>query len=192
LKDEGNSLILDAAESDARKDNEHGVTIHDSAHIPAGKRLIPLYDDVSTIGGKLPSGYTAKIEPDSQAAEWIDPGDWFKSATHAIRHYEDSMVEYPSGCILAMKEVKERQLMIWGRDYVVETSEYRITKRVQRGNDDDYIRAYSSNTETHPDGQLIHEPLDIAWKDINRIFLVLGYVVKKGNGTIVHSNQYNK
>jgi len=165
------------------------VKFYDSENAPSGKRLIPLYDDVSTIGGNLPTGYTAQMPPDSQASEWIDPGDWFKSATHAIRHYEDSMVEYPSGCILAMKEVKERQLIIWGREYVIETNEYRITKRVQRGKTEDYIKAYSSNTDVYPDGQLVHEPQDIAWKDIRRIFLVLGYVVKKGDGTIVYSSQ---
>jgi hypothetical protein len=148
----------------------------------SSKKLIPFYDDVATIGGV--NGQSANMQGVSTPSEYIDTGDWFREATAAIRHYGDSMIEYPPGSILALKEVRERQLIVWGKDYVIETSEYRLTKRVQRGINDDHVRAYSSNTETYPDGQLIHEYLDIAWKDVHRIFLVLGYVVK-----IVYSNQ---
>jgi hypothetical protein len=151
------------------------------------KKLIPFYDDAETIGGV--NGQSANMQGISTPSEYIDTGDWFREATAAIRHYGDSMVEYPPGSILALKEVRERQLIVWGKDYVIETSEYRLTKRVQRGINDENIRAYSSNTETYPDGQLIHEYLDVAWKDIRRIFLVLGYVVKKNGGTIVYSSQ---
>jgi hypothetical protein len=152
-----------------------------------GKKLIPFYDDVTSIGGT--NEISANMDGISNPAEYIDTGDWFRDATAAIRHYGDSMTEYPPGCILALKEVNERQLIVWGRDYMIETSEYRITKRVQRGKTEEYIRAYSSNQETYQDGTLIHEPLDIAWKDVRRISLVLGYVVKKNGGTMVYSNQ---
>ena len=149
------------------------------------RNRIPLYDNTSTIGG---TNNAASIEAISNPTEYIDTGDWFRNATAAIRHYGDSMIEYPLGCILALKEVVERQLIIWGRDYVIETNEYRITKCVQRGNDESRILAYSSNKETYPDGKLKHEPIDIAWDDIRRIFTVLGYVVKKDGGTIVYNN----
>jgi len=151
------------------------------------KRLIPFYDDVTTIGGT--NGLTANMQSVSAASEYIDTGDWFRDATAAIRHYGDSMTEYPPGCILALKEVNEWQLLLWGKDYVIETNEYRITKCVQSGIDKEHITAYSSNVETYPDGRLKHEPQDIAWKDIRRIFLVLGYVVKNNGGTIVYNNQ---
>jgi uncharacterized protein (DUF779 family) len=62
-------------------------------------------------------------------------------------------------------------------------------QQVQRGDNNEYIKAYRSNTKTYPDGKLIHEPQDIAWKYIREIFLVLGYVVKKGGGTILFSNK---
>jgi hypothetical protein len=171
----GNGSMLKTGEGDMLKFSE-----------AAGKKLIPFYDDVSTIGGI--NEKVANMDGINTPSEYIDTGDWFRDATAAIRHYGESMVEYQPGCILALKEVKERQLVVWGKDYVIETNEYRITKRVQRGINDEYIKAYSSNTETYPDGQLVHEPLDIAWKDIHRIFLILGYVVKKNGGTIVFSN----
>ncbi|MDR1553005.1 MAG: hypothetical protein LBS69_06030 [Prevotellaceae bacterium] len=153
----------------------------------SNRKLIPFYDDTITVGGI--NEQDADTRSITAPSEYIDAGDWFKDATAAIRHYGDSMVEYPSGCILALEEVRDRQLILWGRDYVVETRGYRITKRLQRGKNDEYIKAYSTNTETYPDGQLIHEPVDIAWKDITKILLVLGYVVKKGGGTMVYNKK---
>jgi len=154
------------------------------------RHLIPLYNEVVSIGGT--NDRIANMDEAGYVEEFIDTGSWFITATGAIRHYGDSMTEYQSGCILALKEVKERQLIIWGKDYVIETSEYRITKRIQRGKTDEYIRAYSSNEEKYQDGTLIHEPLDISWNNIHRIFLVLGYVVKTSEGTMVYNNPNKK
>lgn len=152
----------------------------------SNKKLIPFYDDVISIGGK--NDITTNVDGKSIPTDYIDAGDWFKDATAAIRHYGESMNEYPTGCILALKEVKDRELIIPGRDYTIETSEYRVTKRVQMGKSESYITAYSTNYETYADGRLIHEPFDIPWRAINRISLVLGYVVKKNGGTIVFNS----
>jgi hypothetical protein len=139
--------------------------------------LIPFYDDITTIGGMNTLAESGAVY---KPTEYINTGDWFRDATAALRHYGDSMVEYPSGCILALKEVKDKSLLIWGEDYVIETSEYRITKKVQRGPSKEFVTAYSTNTETYPDGRQIHEPIDIPI-DSARFLLVLGYVVKKKN-----------
>ena len=95
-------------------DEKQPVQFYDPEFLPNNKRLIPLWDDVSSVGGHLRGERSALIEPNSLPAEWIDPGDWFKSATAAIRHYGDSMVEYQPGCILALKEVQDRRLIIPG------------------------------------------------------------------------------
>lgn len=157
---------------------------------PPPRRLIPFYDDVSTIGGinRLGASMDAVFGPD----EYIDTGDWFRDASAAIRHYGESMVEYPTGCILAIKEVQDRELIIPGRDYVIETSEYRVTKRIQKGKDPEHFTAYSTNPETYVDGRLIHEPFDIAWSAVRHISSVLGYVVKKNGETMMFSNQKTK
>ena len=155
----------------------------DTENILQRRNIIPLYSDISSIGGN--NELVSNMDGVSQPVEYIDTGDWFIDATAAIRHYGDSMTEYPPGCILALKEVQERQLLIWGENYVIETSEYRITKRIQRGKSEKHIKACSSNIEMYPDGALIHEPIDIAWSDIRKIFLVLGHVIKKNGGTIV-------
>ena len=189
----GQTRIVDTKVPNAQPEttdveDDSGPQIYDFESKPPGKRLIPLYDDVSTIGGKLERGYSAKMQPDSSASEWIDLGGWFKNATHAVRHYEDSMIEYPSGCILALKEVHDRRLIIPGKNYVIETSELRVTKKVQFTDDPEYIRAHSTNNEKYEDGTLIHQPFNIPVESIAGIFEVLGHVVKTGVGTIMHAN----
>ena len=148
------------------------------------KRLIPFYDDVATIGGI--NGVMADTDNTPAAPELIDAGDWFPEATAAIRHYGDSMLEYPSGSILAIKRVQDARLIINGRNYVIETSEFRITKQLQ---DDggDYIMAYSSNTATYPDGRQIHSPIRIPKETIRHLDLVLGCVTKEFAGNEIYS-----
>ena len=140
------------------------------------RKLIPFYDDVATIGGK--NSISASMDGHMPGNEWIDAGDWFTDATAAIRHYGDSMNEYPSGCILALKELHDKRQIVWGRNYCIETDEMRVTKRLQLGTED-YLMAYSSNTDTYPDGHLIHEPFPIYKSTIRRIFMVIGCVIKE-------------
>ena len=148
--------------------------------LPTKKNLIPFYDDVSTIG-RL-NDRVANTDPNSPS-EWIDAGDWFPEATAAIRHYGDSMVEYSSGSILALRRVNDQRLIMNGRNYVIETSEYRVTKQLQ--DDGDHFMAYSTNRETYPDGRQIHAPFSIPKDAIRYIYLVLGCVTKEySNGAI--------
>ncbi len=147
------------------------------------KKLIPFFDDITTIGGHNDSVSIMEISQ-NHVSEWIDAGDWFPEATAAIRHYGDSMIEYPSGSILALKRVHDKRLIINGRNYVIETTEFRVTKQLQ---DDggDYIIAYSSNRETYPDGRQIHSPIRIPKDTIRSIDLVLGCVLKEySNGAL--------
>ena len=140
-----------------------------------GKKMIPLYDSVATIGGRNEA--VANVD-DNGVAEWVDAGDWFPDATAAIHHYGDSMVEYPSGCILVLRRVYDPRLLINGENYVIETDEFRITKQIQ-DDGEDYIMAYSSNRETYPDGRLIHSPIKIPKEAIRHLDLVVGCVIKK-------------
>lgn len=142
---------------------------------PAAKNKIPLYDDVETIGGY--NNTVANVDTQHRVSEWIDAGDWFPDATAAIHHYGDSMVEYPSGCILVLKRVNDPRLLINGEHYVIETDEFRITKQIQ--DDGDVITAYSTNRETYPDGRLIHSPIRIPKEAIRHLDLVVGCVIKR-------------
>ncbi len=127
--------------------------------------------------GRLPLHEKA-LDGNNKGNEWIDIGELFPKATSAIRHYGDSMEEYPSGAILILKRIINPELIIWGRNYYVETKEIAVTKRLQDGGDD-YIIGYSSNLQTYPDGRLIHEPVKIPRKEIHHIYLILGCVTKE-------------
>lgn len=139
-------------------------------------RVIPFYD-VETTGG-----YDGRVSASDEGSlvGYIQPGGWFDGReSAAIRHVGDSMVEYPNGCVLAVREVKEKRLLVPGRNYVIETREYRVTKRVQRGSRENTIMLYSSNTEKYDDGRLIHEPFEVELEDVLHIFSILGYIVNQ-------------
>lgn len=140
-------------------------------------RMIPFYD-AETTGGY--EGRVASSDGVANLKGYIYAGDWFDGReTAAIRHFGDSMTEYPNGCILAVKEVRNINLLVPGRNYVIETDEYRITKRVQKGSQPGMIALYSSNQEKYEDGRLVYEPFEIDVQDIRRVFSVLGYIVNQ-------------
>ena len=151
------------------------VLIHYEDCNKNGRRKIPFYD-AETTGGY--EGLVSSSTTEVALRGYIDAGDWFDGKeTAAIRHVGNSMIEFPDGCILALREVKERRLLIPGMNYVIETDEYRITKRVQKGSTKNSIALYSSNQEKYEDGRLIYEPFEIEVSDIRRIFRILGVIV---------------
>ncbi|MCH5346336.1 MAG: hypothetical protein J1E63_04465, partial [Muribaculaceae bacterium] len=70
-------------------------------------------------------------------------------------------------------------------NYLVETNEFCLVKRIQKGADDNTIALYSSNTATYPDGRQIHEPFEIGIDSVRRVFSVLGYIY-------IQSSELNK
>lgn len=154
----------------------------EASSLPQPRKKIPVYDS-QTIGGL--NGTVANVDDNAKVSEEIDAGDWFPEATAAMHHYGDSMVEYPSGSILALKRVNDKRLIINGRNYVIETTEFRVTKQLQYDGGD-VIMAYSSNTETYPDGRQIHSPIKIPVETVRHIDLVLGCVTKEySNGAVI-------
>lgn len=183
LTGEGEMLKSAARPSQAQPRDDRETTERRPIEQTPARKRIPLYSDIVSIGGyndDVADTDTAAASP----AEWIDAGDWFPEATAAIRHYGDSMVEYPAGSILVLKRVQDTRLLINGRNYVIETTEFRITKQLQYDGGD-YIWAYSSNPETYPDGRQIHSPIKIPLETVRHIDLVLGCVQKEySNGAI--------
>ncbi len=118
---------------------------------------------------------------DGKCNEAINVGSCFPKAEVAMRNTSDSMTEYPIGCILVLKRVVDTQLLIPGNNYLVETNEFCIVKRVQKGADNAHIALYSSNVATYPDGKLIYEPFEIPIDSVRRIFSVIGYIYTQAN-----------
>ena len=140
------------------------------------EKLIPFYD-AETTGGF--NGLVSSSD-EGMLKGYIQPGGWFGGEeTAAIRHVGDSMTEYPHGCILAVRQVNSKHLLVPGRNYVIETREYRVTKRVQSGRRPDTIMLYSTNTAKYDDGRLVHEPFEVSLEDVLHIYQVLGYIVNE-------------
>lgn len=160
---------------------------------PAGKQVnlsvdhaIPFYDAVA-VGGL--AVYQADQAPVVQPSETVDPGTWFRSATAAMRVYGDSMYpKYKSGCIIALKEIHDKEEIIYGEDYVVETTEQRVLKRLMRSEKgEEYIEMNSINPQQDSRGRQIYAPKDFHLSKIRRIYKVLGQILyESGGDNIVH------
>lgn len=132
---------------------------------PAG--VVALYNNVEELSGSVLSGLSS---------EAINVGSCFPKAELAIRNTSESMTEYPVGSILILKRVMDVKLLIPGNNYLVETNEFSVVKRLQKGKDDNYIALYSTNDAKYPDGRLVYEPFEIPMDSVNRVFNVLGYI----------------
>jgi transcriptional regulator with XRE-family HTH domain len=146
-------------------DEENGTSVPKPQ---SGK--IPFFDAVAMGGQTILADQTPVYEP----TEMIEPGTWFKQASGALRVYGHSMFpKYPSGCIVAFK-VSTSSVIVWGEDYVIELSDRRIVKRVEKGEDKESIRAVSYNV--NKDQKYIYDPIDIPRSEIKRMYIVLGKV----------------
>lgn len=149
------------------------IPLEEAHNYPEGS-LIPYFGETQTKGGL--DNYQIPTDIVEYPTSMIKAGDIFIKATSAIKHIGESMIEYPSGCVLFCRQVEDMSLLVNGSIYVIETSEYRVTKKIH--NLEDAIRAYSTNTETYPDGALVYAPFDIPKSKIMRMHKVLGYSCK--------------
>jgi transcriptional regulator with XRE-family HTH domain len=152
------------------------------------RKLIPFYDINVEAGTVSVSNMDAVSEPD----EWIDAGDWFLDADSAMRVHGDSMFPlYKSGSIVVMREIHDKKLIVYGRDYVIQTSEYKVIKRLQKSDVPHCWLACSVNDETWEKGdlagKLIHEPFDIDIDSVTKLFMVLGCVSRNESSRIVYT-----
>lgn len=131
--------------------------------------IIPFFRDISLLSNS---------QKDDAVAGYIDVGTLFTDATAAMRYYGHNIVEYPSGCILLLREVSNKCIIHWGSIYLVEFAGLRIVARLQRGSEKTII-GHSTNKDTYIDGKPVYEPIEIPIEKIQRFYLILGYVVKQ-------------
>lgn len=130
-------------------------------------RNIPLFESTNTDGGAF---------DESRAIGCINVGSCFPRAELAMRNTSDCMSEYPNGCILILRRVSDVNILVPGGNYVVETKEFALPKRMQKGSKENYIALYSTNESKYPDGKLIYEPFEIPMDSVMRIFSIIGYI----------------
>lgn len=147
--------------------------------------LIPLFDGVVTA-----SMTGTDLSSQTEAVEKVNAGDWFRDATAAMRVHGDSMYpDYHSGSIVAMREVNNKRLVVYGQDYLIETSEYRVLKKIYPSENKECWLLCSTNSEiweTGPlAGKLMHPPQDVLIDDIVKIYQILGSVKRNHSSRVV-------
>lgn len=106
----------------------------------------------------------------------VDLGACFPKAEMAMRYTGEGMTEYPDGCVLILRRVRDVNLLVPGTDYVVETREFCVVKRLQKGHDGNHIALYSTNPATYPDGKPVYEPFEVPLEAVTRVFGIMGYI----------------
>jgi transcriptional regulator with XRE-family HTH domain len=155
---------------------------------PTGRKLIPFYDTTAAAG----TLQVSNMDPVTEPAEYIDAGDWFIDADSAMRVHGDSMYpEYKSGNIVVMREVFDKRLIVYGEDYMIQTSEYKVIKRLMRSDEKGYWLACSINDEIWEmgplKGRLIHEPFPVFIDDVTKICRIIGCVKRTESSRIVYN-----
>lgn len=163
------STTLENAEPN---DLNEGYAVNDQATAYKKGQLIPLFDGVAVGGTK----FIADDSAQSHASGFLDSRIILKNATSAMRVYEDSMSpEYKSGEIVVLREVQDKSLIAYGEDYVVETSEYRILKRLKSSDKEGYISCHSINESIQQSsGKLQFPPFDVPMEAVIRLHRVIG------------------
>jgi len=136
---------------------------------------IPFYDAYAMGGLAVLADQSAVSEP----TEMIDPGTFLRAATGTLRVYGHSMYpKYPAGCIVAFKASSTAipAVIFWGEDYVIETADRRVVKKVDKGTTKDSITAISYNGGNSDKEKYQFQPTEINLKDIKRMYMVLGKV----------------
>ena len=152
------------------------------------RKLVPFFDGITQAGTQVVANMDA-----TYPVEMVDAGDFFQDATAIMAVHGDGMhPDYKAGTLVALKEVHNKRLIMLGQDYVVETSEYRVIKRLQSNLDDSTCwLACSTNTGTWEQGtlkgRLIHEPFTIPIDEVIRVHLVLGQISRNHSSKIIYN-----
>lgn len=153
----------------------NGEMLKENLKLYESQNIIPFYEDFYFFPISLKSDSINTIKSNSFK---INSGDWFNGATAAIRHNGNSMIEYKNGCTLVIKECLEINEIIWGRNYVLETDEIKITCKVAYLDNENIICNFT-NFESYPDGTLIFQPFKLNRLKIKNIYTILGSINKE-------------
>ncbi|NDV96481.1 hypothetical protein D0T84_16390 [Dysgonomonas sp. 521] len=156
------------------------------------RKLIPFFDGIVEAGTQ-----TVANMDGTYPTEMVDAGDFFQDATAVMAVHGDSMLpDYKPGSLVALKEVYDKRQVIPGQDYVIETSEFRVIKRIQSNLEDRTSwLACSTNEEVWEQGIMkgrqIHEPFPVFIDDVRKLYLVLGQIQRNHSSKIIYG-KYEK
>ncbi len=101
----------------------------------------------------------------------------FPGAEKIVRNIDRSMVAYPVGSYIVLKPIKDMANLVPGQDYYIETEDFALVRRVQKGKDAEHISLYATNAEKYPDGRLAYEPFEILVSSVKSVSGVMGYML---------------
>lgn len=145
------------------------------------------YDSVEDRSETLPTSPPVKdlrageVSIISNPQTLIQNSEWYNEATAVYRYTGGSMHEYSNDCILFLKEVEDLNIIFWGSNYLIETTEGRIVRRLQKGDSPRNVLGVSSSEDSDVKGRIINETIIIPKKSINKLFLVLGSLKREFN-----------
>ena len=149
------------------------IPLEEAHNYPDGS-LIPYFGETQTKGGL--DNYQIPTDIVEYPTSMIKAGDIFIKATSAIKHIGESMAEYPSGCVFSLL-LDIRLSQLHRLNHLQAVTYLQLDGKIKHILKD-AIRAYSTNTETYPDGALVYAPFDIPKSKIMRMHKVLGYSCK--------------
>jgi transcriptional regulator with XRE-family HTH domain len=147
-----------------------GKEVRETGHPPArnGRHPIPFFDTIAVGGTEVLADQSAVQGP----SDMIYPGSLLATATGALRIYGHSMFpKYPAGCVVAYRDA-DKDVIIWGEDYVIELSDRRIIKRLEKSAKADCVSAVSYNKSE----DYVYAAIDIPLQKIKRLYMVVGKV----------------
>jgi len=164
--------------SDYYENEKESLALKDSVAEYKKNNLIPLYDTIHKTKETKKVTSEKNIATKPAPLAYINVGDWFPTAHAALRYYGSHMKEYPNGSILALKEIKDINLLSWGHNHVVVTTDGFYVKRIQKNENTLLLTGYSTNEEQSTDGKLIYAPQIFSLENMHSIYEIVGYVVK--------------
>lgn len=124
---------------------------------------------ISAQGGSL-NNFTHSVR--SYDCEWMPSP--VSDADFAIEVAGESMApEYPAGARVLIKRINESVFIEWGKEYVIDTENGVVLKRVVPADDENYIRCVSINSAPE------YAPFNIPKLSIFGMYIVLGLYAKK-------------
>lgn len=145
----------------------NGVEVFDVKTILTSEQknysLIPFYNiDVFASPEK-----TFDDNPETPAYFLSVPG--FSDCSYALPVCGNSMApKFKNGDVIAVKEINNKDIILYGEAYLVITDEYRVVKIIRKHQDQDKIILMSENPE--------YDPVEICRDEVRKLYLVKGKI----------------
>ncbi len=136
----------------------------------------PIYvQGASSLTGEtsfIPDGYL----PVLNSKDSVGLATIFPKAEAMMRNEYNGMQEYSIGMLLAIRPIQDVTNLLYGSDYLIETADFTLLRKVQSGSTPDSYALCATSTEAYSDGRKLYEPVEIVKSKILRAYAICGSV----------------